>query len=266
MNNEQWTSPRRLVIVCCPSSYEQYTILETIQATVHSIKFAYVSARNRPLSQFLFPRRFSGIFYVQTNKHGLSGLFSTLLAIQIGPETILQVEGFLMVVEWNLVYFCVKICSLGGISTSGIFDIFAWISTTKGVRNKWRLQRDSAHQTGSETPWVASLIIGWWCFIDGWQYRPEFFTLEYLCLSLNSQNNHWQTDGTGEFSASKRSNSNLPWCADFSLLMLYKGVKFQLSLGGIFMSRVFMFWLVAQEPKDVWTNGCHRRIWRIKLV
>ena len=142
--------------MCCPSSYEQYTILETIQATVHSIKFAYVSARNRPLSQFLFPRRFSGIFYVQTNKHGLSGLFSTLLAIQIGPETILQVEGFLMVVEWNLVYFCVKICSLGGISTSGIFDIFAWISTTKGVRNKWRLQRDSAHQTGSETLWVAS--------------------------------------------------------------------------------------------------------------
>jgi hypothetical protein len=124
MNNEQWTSPRRLVIVCCPSSYEQYTILETIQATVHSIKFAYVSARNRPLSQFLFPRRFSGIFYVQTNKHGLSGLFSTLLAIQIGPETILQVEGFLMVVEWNLVYFCVKICSLGGISTSGIFRHF----------------------------------------------------------------------------------------------------------------------------------------------
>jgi hypothetical protein len=50
------------------------------------------------------------------------------------------------------------------------------------------------------------------------------------------------------------------------LLMLYKGVKFQLSLGGIFMSRVFMFWLVAQEPKDIWTNRCHRRICRIKLV
>ena len=26
---------------------------------------------------------------------------------------------------------------------------------------KWRPQRDSAHQTGSETPWVASLIVGW---------------------------------------------------------------------------------------------------------
>jgi hypothetical protein len=86
---------------------------------------------------------------------------STILALQIGPETILRVEGFLMVVEWNLVYFCVKICSLGGISTSGIFDIFACISTTKGARNKWRPQRDSAHQTGSETPWVASLIVGW---------------------------------------------------------------------------------------------------------
>ena len=159
--------------MCCPSTrYEQYTILETIQATVGTltaqytvtIKLAYVSARNRPLFSIRLPpmpRRFSGIFYVQTNKHGLSGLFSTLLALQIGPETILQVEGFLMVVEWNLVYFCVKICSLGGISTSGIFDIFACISTTKGARSKWRLQRDSAHQTGSETPWVASLIVGW---------------------------------------------------------------------------------------------------------
>ena len=34
----QWTMNNQhcLVIVCCPSSYEQYTMLETIQATVHS--------------------------------------------------------------------------------------------------------------------------------------------------------------------------------------------------------------------------------------
>ena len=151
-------------------------------------------------------------------------------------------------------------------SISGIFDVCACISTTRGPMDKWRPPLDSGHQIGLDSTLHAFLIVGWWCFIDGWKYRPEFFTLECLCLSLNNQTRHWQTDGTGVFSASNRSHSNLPWFADFSLVMLYKGVKFQLSLGGIFMSRVFMFWLVAQEPKDIWTNGCRRRILCITLV
>jgi len=48
-----------------------------------------------------------------------------------------------------------------GISTSGIFDVFACSSTTRGAMNKWRPPPDSAHQIGLETPWVAFLIVGW---------------------------------------------------------------------------------------------------------
>jgi len=48
--------------------------------------------------------------------------------------------------------------------------------------------------------------------------------------------------------------------------MVYKGVKIQPSLGAIFVSRNFMFWLVSQEPGDLWTNGGRKQIQRIKLV
>jgi hypothetical protein len=55
-----------------------------------------------------------------------------------------------------------------------------------------------------------------------------------------------------------------PRSSDCRLLMVYKGVKIQPSLGAIFVSRNFMFWLVSQEPGDLWTNGGHKRIQRIK--
>jgi hypothetical protein len=63
--------------------------------------------------------------------------------------------------SWNLVYFWVKICSSGALSTSGIFDVFACISTTKGAMDKRRRQADSAHWIGLETSLVAFLILGW---------------------------------------------------------------------------------------------------------
>jgi len=64
------------------------------------------------------------------------------------------------------------------------FGRFGCSATTKGAMDKRRPQPDSAHQIGLETILVASLIVGWWCFIDGWKCRPEFFTLNvYACYS-----------------------------------------------------------------------------------
>ena len=71
-------------------------------------------------------------------------------------------------------------------------------------------------------------------------------------------------DGTVGFDASNRLRTNPPQSSDCRLVMVYKGVKIQPNLGGIFVSRNFMFWLVSQEPKDLWINGGGRRIQRIK--
>jgi len=165
--------------------------------------------------------------------------------------------------SWSLV--C-KICSLGRISTIGMFDILAYISTTRRAMDKWRLQPNSAHQIGSETPFVSFLIVGWCCLIDGWKYWPEFFTLECLCLLLNNQGRYWQMNGTAGFNSSNRSRTNPPQSSDSRLVMVYKGVKIQPNWGGIFVSRNFVFWLVSQAPRDLWINGGDRRIQRIKLV
>jgi hypothetical protein len=73
-------------------------------------------------------------------------------------------------------------------------------------------------------------------------------------------------DGTVGFSASDRSMTNPPRSSDCRLVMLYRGVKIQPSLGAIFLSRDFLFWLVSPQPLVLWTNGGHRRIQRIKLV
>jgi hypothetical protein len=43
-------------------------------------------------------------------------------------------------------------------------------------------------------------------------------------------------------------------------------VKVQPSLGGIFMSGIWMFWLEPQQPATLWQNGWYRRIRHIKLV
>jgi hypothetical protein len=67
-------------------------------------------------------------------------------------------------------------------------------------------------------------------------------------------------DGTVGFSASNRSMTNPPRSSDCRLVMLYRGVKIQQSLGAIVVSRDFLFWLVSPQPLILWTNGGRRRI------
>jgi hypothetical protein len=184
-------------------------------------------------------------------------------APQIGPEPTLK--GFLIVVGtwstggWKSLLWLHKF-------SPPSFECFGCSATTKGAMDKRRPQADSAHQIGLETSLVDFLIVGWWCFIDGWKYWPEFFTPECLCLLLN---NHWtyrRMDDTVGFSTSNRSSTDPPWSSYCRLVMLYRGVKIQPSLGGIFVSRNFLFWLVSPQPLILWTNGGHGRIQRIKLV
>jgi len=128
-----------------------------------------------------------------------------------------------------------------------MFDILAYISTTRRAMDKWRQQPNSVHQIGSETPLVAFLIVDWCCLIDGWKYWPEFFTLECFCLLLNNQGNHWQTEATGGFNASNRSRKIPGSFSDCRLLMVYKRVKIPPDLGDILVPRNFIFWLVAKN-------------------
>jgi hypothetical protein len=56
----------------------------------------------------------------------------------------------------------------------------------------------------------------------------EFFTIRnWRCfhLWLNNQRCYGKTDGTGGFSASNWSDTNLPQSSDCRLVMLYKGGK-----------------------------------------
>jgi len=128
---------------------------------------------------------------------------------------------------------------------------------------KWILQLDSAHQTGLETSLVAFLILGWWCFIDGWKCRPEFFTPECLCLLLNNHGSYQQMDDTVGFSASNRSRTNPQRLSNCSWNLVYWWVKIS-SLSENFQSRVFSVLAIAPQPKELWTNGEHSRIQRIK--
>src|SRR5271170_7279297 len=96
---------------------------------------------------------------------------------------------------------------------------------------------------------------------------PEFFALRnsaQFCLYLNNQRSYGQMDAADGFSASNWSKNNPPHCSDCRLLMLYKVVKIQPSLGAIFVSRDFSFWLVTQQPAIPSTNRDHRWIQRIK--
>ena len=180
-------------------------------------------------------------------------------APQIGLEPTLN--GFLIVVAgaWKYLLWLNKF-------SPPSFERFGCSATTKGAMDKRRPQADSAHQIGLETSLVDFLIVGWWWFIDGWKYWPEFFTPEYLCLLLNNQKSYRQMDDTVGFSALNRSSTDPPWSSDCRLVMLYGGVKIQPSLGGIFLSRNFLFWLVSRQPLILWTNWGHGRIQRIKLV
>src|ERR1700685_3183749 len=92
------------------------------------------------------------------------------------------------------------------------------------------------------------------------------FFPECLCLLLNNHGTYRQMDDTVGFSTSNRSSTDPPWSSYCRLVMLYRGVKIQPSLGGIFVSRNFLFWLVSPQPLILWTNGGHGRIQRIKLV
>jgi hypothetical protein len=73
-------------------------------------------------------------------------------------------------------------------------------------------------------------------------------------------------DDTVGFSTLNRSSTDPPWSSDCRLVMLYRGVKIQPSLGGIFGPSTFLFWLVSPQLLILWTNRGHRRIQRIKLV
>jgi hypothetical protein len=88
--------------------------------------------------------------------------------------------------SWKLVCCWVKIYYCEWKFSVPSFERFA---TTKGAMAKRRLQAYSAPWIGLETSLVAFLILGWWCFIDGWKYRPEFFILrtwEWFCLYHNN--------------------------------------------------------------------------------
>src|SRR5271155_5314707 len=72
---------------------------------------------------------------------------------------------------------------------------------------------------------------------------PEFFTLRYwarFCFYLNNQRSYGQMDATGGFSASNWSKNHPPRCSDCRLLMLYKVLKIQPTLGAICVPRFFV--------------------------
>jgi len=73
-------------------------------------------------------------------------------------------------------------------------------------------------------------------------------------------------DDTVGFSASNRSTPNPPQSSDDRLVMLYKGVKIQPSLGGNFTHGIWMFWLVVQQQEVLLKIGDRRSIWRIEKV
>ena len=54
-------------------------------------------------------------------------------------------------------------------------------------------------------------------------FRPQ--KLGRFRLWLNNQESYGKTDGTDGFSASNWSKNTPPRCSDYSLVMLYKGVK-----------------------------------------
>jgi hypothetical protein len=184
-------------------------------------------------------------------------------APQIGPEP--TFKGFLIVVGTCSTGWWKSLLWPSKFSVPS-FQCFGYSATTKGAMDKRRPQANSPHRIGLETSLVAFLIIGWWCFVDGWKYWPEFFTPECLCLLLNNHGTYRQMDDTVGFSTLNRSRADSLWSSYCRLVMLYRGVKVQPSLGAIFVSRNILFWLVAQEPAISWTNGCYRRIQRIKLV
>ena len=132
---------------------------------------------------------------------------------QIGPET--TPKGFLIVVGtwstggWKSLLWMNKI-------SFPSFQCFGWSVTAKGAMDKLRPQADSAHQIGLETSLVAFLILGWWCFIDGQKYWPEFFILKCWYFLVNNQRSYGQMDGTSAFSASKRSRNHLGRSSDCS--------------------------------------------------
>jgi len=64
------------------------------------------------------------------------------------------------------------------------WECFSCSATTDCAMGNWIPQLDLAHEIGLEIPLVNFLIVGWWCFIDGWKYWPEFFALNvYDCYS-----------------------------------------------------------------------------------
>ena len=225
--------------------------------------------------------------------------------------------------SWNLVCCWVKICPSTSENVHPSFQRFGYSAPTRWAMDKRRPQADSAHQIGLETSLVAFLIVGWWCFINGWKYWPEFFTLECFCLYLNNQWSHGQMDATCGFSASNWSKTNPQRLSNCSWNLVWKSVlllvnwnfhpSFQrfacsartngsmdkwmpqldsahqigpettlqvilivverggtggrINAAGIFHSQnLGPLLLVPQQPAVPWTNGCYRRIQRIKLV
>jgi hypothetical protein len=69
-----------------------------------------------------------------------------------------------------------------------LLNVSSCFSTTKGAMTERRPQAYSAPWIGLETSLVAFLILGWWCFIDGWNIGRKFSPLNVsACFSTTTR-------------------------------------------------------------------------------
>src|SRR5271154_683862 len=95
---------------------------------------------------------------------------------------------------------------------------------------------------------------------------PEFFTLRNwarFCFYLNNQRYYGQMDATGTFGASNLSKTTLHTV----LIVVESRGRGGRNAAGIFHSeKLGLTLFLPQQPALLWTDGCYRRIRRIKLV
>ena len=108
-------------------------------------------------------------------------------------------------------------------SPSEIGNVFACGTGTMNAMDKWRLPFDSAHQIGSEAPWVDALTVDGQCSMKDRRCPTEFWKAEKLVLFLQRTPQPavlWMSGGTAGFSRLKRCRNALPWNSDHSLKLV----------------------------------------------
>ena len=150
-------------------------------------------------------------------------------------------------------------------SPSEIGNVFASTSTTNAPMDKQMVQADSVHQLGLESILYAVLIAGW-CFTKWWRFNlvaigsnfcvPRFFVLACNTTTSNPiDKRRPQADSAHEIGPKTTLQGVL-------IVVESVGTVGKTRAGGIFHSHPIL--PVPQQPALLWTNGCYRRIQRIK--